>query len=89
MKSQCLYGFVAIYPPHPLDGEHKISIGRKNKCNPYLCCPVCLVLSFFSFLIYLFLKEEGGEGCGFSNRRSIGFYDGGIFGGILRGYTWN
>ena len=89
MKSQCLYGQNGISPPTPAFGWHHFPIGREKKSGPNKTNIVVMVPSFFSFLIYLFLKEEGGEGVTLSYSLTIGQFLGGILVGVARGESWN
>jgi len=88
-KVQCLYVQNGISPPNPLLGGNKIPIGRENKSGSLLFVFVLCTSTFFSFLIYLFLKEEGGEGCKVNDSAILEIFQGGILEGVDRGVTWN
>ena len=88
-KTQCLYGENGATPPLPLLGGNKIPIGRKNKIGTLLSYLVLFISVFLSFLIYLFLKEEGGVGVNVNGGLQVEEFEGVFLGGKDRGVTWN
>ena len=89
MKIQCLYGQNGTSPPTPAFSAHHFPIGREKKRGSNKTNIVVMVPSFFSFLIFLFLKEEGGYGGGASYSLPLEQFLGGILVGAVRGESWN
>lgn len=89
MKTQCLYGLVVIYPPSPTYADHKIPIGREKYLGGEYYSSVVPTTLFFSFLISLFLRKEGGVGDRCNHSVAIENFQGGNLVGADRGVQWN